>query len=269
VLCVEDGRYGIGKPTKEKEQYDMKHLNIALGLILTVGLMAVMASPALATPKWITCEQLSKPTGKWTTNKCSTRGTGEWETEEIGSTVEITSSGTLTLEDRGEKTAVECTEAGSGTLGKGGTGSAKAITINCGFVKGEAGSCEESKRPTASAVNLPWSDRLEERTNAKSEKEIREVTTSSISGKAPGWSVECTVSGVLKVKDECTGVYSTNVTTNRTVGTLGMEFEEVTEKEPATCTLGGKEHGFARGSCILSLSSRKGEAVTLLSVWTE
>ncbi len=247
----------------------MKHLNIGFGLILAVVLMAVTASPAMATPKWITCEQLSKPTGKWTTNKCSTSGTGEWETEEVSSTIEITSRGKLTLEDRGEKTAVECTEAGSGTLGKGGTGSAKAITMNCGFVTGKAGSCEETKRPTANPVNLPWSDRLEERTNAKSEKEIREVTTSSVSGKTPGWSVECTVSGILKVKDECTGVFSTKVTTERTVGPVGMEFEEITEKEPANCTLGGNEHGFALGSCTLSLFTRKGEAVSLLSVWVE
>ncbi len=247
----------------------MKHLNVALGLILTVGLMAVMASPALGTPKWITCEQLSKPTGKWTTNKCSTSGTGEWETEEISSTIEVTSRGTLILEDRNEKTAVECTVAGSGTLGKGGTGSIKAITnTKCEFVKGKAGSCEESKRPTANPVNLPWPSRLEERTNAKSEKEIREMTTSSIAGKAPGWSVECTV-GVMKVTDECTGVYSTNVTTERTVGPVGMEYEEITEKEPANCTIGGKEHGFTSGSCILSLSSRRGEAISLLSVWDE
>jgi hypothetical protein len=244
----------------------MKYLKIAFGLALLAGLMAVAASPAVAAPVWLHCAKVGGTSGKWTNGTCTTAGSGEWETKELTETVEVTSSGTLTLEDRKESTAIECTGLDTGTVGAKGSDSVLTITnIKCKFVSGKVGSCTESDGTKANPANLPWSTQLAERTNAKSEKENRDVLTSLVSGKNPGWDVECTVGGVLKITDECTGVSSTNVRANRSVGSVVTEFEKESEKEPANCSVGGEKEGFVAGAITLSLRSLLG--LSLLAFW--
>lgn len=224
----------------------MKPLKMACALLVAAGLMAVVASSAMALgPRAVTCVKVSPGTGKWTSNKCTTAGTGEWDTKEVTETLEVTASGTLEQEDSkspGGPTAIICSATGTGTVGALGAGIVKTIKISqCKFVK--AGSCEENKSVTSIFLNLPWATRLEERANG----EIRNVLTSTISGKLPGLAVECTVAGILKIADECTGVMTTGVRANRSEGSVIGEYDKVSEEEPATCSVGGAKSGFLRG----------------------
>ena len=76
----------------------MKYLKIALGPVLVAGLMsAVVASPAMAVPRWVHCVKVEK--GKWLDNNCAKAGEGTWETKELVGTSEVTSSGELEMED--------------------------------------------------------------------------------------------------------------------------------------------------------------------------
>ncbi len=244
----------------------MKYLKMAFGLALVAGLMAVVASPAMATPVWLHCEKVTS--GKWTNSTCTKAGSGEWETKELTETVEVTSSSSaLTLEDKAEKTAIECSGLDTGTVGAKGSDSVVTINnIKCKFVSGKVGSCTESDGVKANPANLPWTTQLEERTNSEGKKENRDLITSLVSGKNPGWDVECTVGGIIKVTDECTGISSTNVRPNRTVGSVETEFEKISEeKEPANCSVGGEKEGVVKGVITLSLRSRL--AGSLLAFW--
>lgn len=237
----------------------MKHLKIVFGLVVAAGLMAVAASPAVALgPRAVTCAKVTPGTGKWTSGLCTTAGTGEWETKQITETAEATARGTLEQEDSkspGGATAIICSASGTGTIGAGGEGTVTTIRLEkCSFVKGKAGSCEESKSVTSKFINLPWATRLEERINKSSEIELRNVLTSSSSGKAPGLEVECTVAGILKIVDTCEGMFSsTNVRVNRAEGSVIGEYEKVSEEEPGTCSVGGKDSGFIRGAITSKL----------------
>jgi hypothetical protein len=227
----------------------MRYLKIVLGLALVAGLMAVVASPAMAAqPKWVFCNEVTS--GKWTNSGCTTSGSGKFETAAVTETVEDTSSGKLELEDSkatGGATAITCEGTNTGTAGANGSDGIKTITAtHCTFVK--AGSCEEAKGVTAIARNLPWATKLEEVENEKTKKmEVRDSVTSLVAGKTPGWAVECTVAGILKITDTCEGNTSTSATANRTEGTIETNFDEVSEKSPATCSVGGAGAGFVRG----------------------
>lgn len=231
----------------------MKYLKVAFGLALVAGLMAVVASPALAAqPKWVACEKVTS--GKWTNNNCTTAGSGTFETKAVTETVEVTSSspGGLELEDSkatGGATAITCEGSDLGTVGNEGSDSVTRITAsNCTLVKEKHGSCEEGKPLTARALNLPWATKLEEVENKTTkEKEVRDSVTSLVSGKSPGWAVECTVAKVLKITDECTGNTSTGITNVRNEGKVKAEFDKVTAEKPGTCTVGGASSGFVRG----------------------
>ncbi len=229
----------------------MKHLKISVGLVAVCGLIAVVAPPALASqPKWAGCEESSS--GKWTNGLCTTAGSGKWETREITETLETTASGHLELEDSkatGGATAVKCAGSSLGTIGSGGSGGIAKITLtSCNFAEGKHGVCEESKSVTVRAINLPWGTKLEEVENKTTkENEIRSQITSLVSGKEPGWTAECTVSGVMKITDTCEGVDSMRVRANRAEGTLEGEAEEVSAEKPATCSIGGAKSGFIRG----------------------
>jgi len=248
-LRLKTGVVAIGhQPHKAKEQYDMKYLRIAFGLVVVTGLMAVVASPALAAqPKWVACEEVTS--GKWTNNNCTTAGSGKFETKAVTETVEVTSSspGGLELEDSkatGGATAIKCEGSDLGTVGNEGSDSVTRITAsNCSLVEKKEGECEKSKPVTARALNLPWATKLEE----VGTKEVRDQVTSLVSGKEPGWAVECTVLGVFKITDECTGNTSTGIHNVRNEGKVEAEFDKVTEEKPATCSVGGAKSGFVKG----------------------
>ncbi len=245
----------------------MRYLKIAFGLAVVVGLMAVVASPALAaTPKWVTCEKVEK--GQWLDSLCTKAGAGTWETKAISETLEVTSSGTLELEDSaatGGAVIIECEGSNLGTIGaEGGGGISRISASKCKFIAGKNGTCETGKAPTARALNLPWAARLEERENTETKKlELRSLIR-SLTTNPPGWAVECEVGGVIKVTDECTGGTSTSVVSNRATGKTEFAFDAVSAQEPAKCSLGNATSGSVRGGVIGSLRNKKGE---LLPLW--
>lgn len=248
----------------------MKHLKIVAGLVAVGSLMAVVVSPALASqPKWAGCEE--SPSGQWTNGECTTAGNGKWETREITETLETTASGHLELEDSkatGGATAVKCAGSSLGTIGDAGSGGVTKITLtSCNFAEGKHGVCEESKSVIVRAINLPWGNKLEEVENKTTkEKEIRTLITSLIAGKEPGWTAECTISGVMKVTDTCDGVNSMRVRPNRTEGTIEGEAEEVSAEKPATCSIGGAKAGFVRGHQTEKVA-KKLTPLLLLAIW--
>jgi hypothetical protein len=224
----------------------MKYLKLALGLAIIAGLMAVMASSATAAPIWVHCVK-----GKGWMAGCLNAGT-EWETKAVTETSEVTSStvpGTkgLELEDKKAGTAITCVGSGTGTAGANGSDSVVTIkATNCKIVAGKAGSCEEPV--TARAINLGWSTRLAEVGGV-----VRDEVRSLVSGKAPGYAVECEVGGIFKITDECTGPISTNAIANRAEGTVETEFDKTSEGELGNCTVGGEKQGRVSGKVINKL----------------
>jgi hypothetical protein len=242
----------------------MKHLRIVFGLAAVAGLMAVMAGPTLAAQtSWGQCKE-NKEHGEWGNSLCTEAKTkGNWETKEVTETIEVTSSSSLELEDQkatGGAVAVKCGGTDLGTIGaKGSDEISKIATSSCEFVGEKHGSCEEASGATAEAINLPWVTKLEENT----EGEVRDVIESAVSGKTPGWSVKCTVSGILKVTDECTGITNTGIR-DTPAGTVEAEFEEISAEAPVTCSIGGKGAGFVHGDD--TIKAKNGGAIFVNNV---
>jgi len=236
----------------------MKHLKIAFGLVVMAGLMAIVTSSAMAAPVVLVhCVKVKPNTGHWRDADCLNAGAGEWETIAVTETSEITSSTVpgskgLELEDKKAGTAITCVGTGTGTVGANASDSVKTIkATGCEFVAGKLGSCEAAVKPIAIARNLGWSSRFEERENTETKViELRDIVTSLISGKAPGYAVECRVGGILKVTDVCEGVISTNARANRAEGTIEQEFDKVSEGELGTCSVGGAGQGRVSGTTI-------------------
>ncbi len=257
----------------------MKYLKIAFGLAVVAGLMAIVASPAMATARWVTCE---KGSGKYTSNTCTTLGAGGWETKELAGTSTVTGSGEVEMEDSkatGGATAIKCKGSGTGWVAnpKTGNGEGGTITVtasSCSFIK--AGSCETSKTVTGKARNLPWGSRLVEGPRAESSGigavNANEVRAELVSGPRkeegngePGWSVECTVGGILKITDTCERQGNTGSTNAlRSTGEMEGKSETLTEAETkATCSVGGANAGAVRGTGVSKLSS--GNALWILA----
>jgi len=138
----------------------MKYLRIAFGLALVAGLMAVVASPAMAVPRWVHCVKVT--TGQWEDSNCSKKGsTNVYETKAITETSEVTSSGELRLEDSGSGVALKCKGSNRGWVvnlatGAGEDGVIEIAATGCTVV---TGTCEN---PLAEGRNLPWGTRLVE-----------------------------------------------------------------------------------------------------------
>ena len=241
----------------------MKYLKIAFGLALVASLMSVVASPAMAVPRWVHCVKVEK--GKWLDNNCTKAGAGTWETKELVGTSETTSSGELELEDTkatGGAVDFKCpgTHLGwvanlaNGTAGEDGVTSINVAVVSCKLVK--AGACEKIEE--VKAVNLPWGTRLVE-----SGSEVRDELISGSSTGAPGWAVKCkTILG--SVTDTCTISGTTqNVRANRATGETEFMFDEVSHELPATCSQGGTGAGLVTGTIIQKL--RSGNALWILA----
>lgn len=243
----------------------MKYLRIAFGLALVAGLMAVSASSAWAAPpRWVACEKVAAGTGHWTDQHCEKAGTGEWDTREITETREVTSDGTLELEDEKASilgaTRIKCSGTNLGTVGAGGSDSVRSITAtSCEFIK--AGGCSTSTKPTAEARNLGWTTQLKEENG-----EVRDVITSLIAGKQPGWAVTCTSVLGSKETDVCEaeGTASTKITngTGEKKGAVIAKFEKA---QRAHCSLGGAGAGIVEGEVLNRL--RTGPSGELRLLW--
>ena len=245
----------------------MKRLKIALGLAVVAGLMAVVAAPAMAVPRWVHCV---KGSGLYTSGTCATLGSGGWETKELVNTSEVTSSGKLELEDTGAGVRIECTGVNTGWVTNlenknepGQDGIATITNIKCTFIK--AGSCESSKGVTVRPQNLPWGTKLKEE-GAQVRDDILSGSKTPTGEKFPGWEVECTVGGILKIEDVCEHNDTTvNVIANRTTGKTEFVFDAISNEKVnrATCTVGGKETGVVEGTILSQL--RSGNALWILA----
>jgi len=249
---------------------------MAFGLAVVAGLMAVVASPAMAVPRWVHC--VKSATGKYNSGLCTTAGTG-WETTEVIGTSEVTTStNKLELEDTkatGGAVDIECEGNGTGWVtnlstktiaGEDGIATINEASIKCKFIAGKHGSCEESAGVKAKPRNLPWGTKLKE---VETREEVRDELVSGPSKQEgegqPGWAVECTVAGILKVTDRCEASGRTlNVRAERANGKTEFIFDKMTEEEGlATCSVGGAKAGRVTGTILSSI--RSGNALWVLA----
>jgi len=227
----------------------MKSIKIAGLCLVAMFVMSMVASAtaSAAAPEWIHCIKVEAGKGKWKNKGCTeATASGEWETKGIAETVEVTSSGSLELEDlnaTGGPVAVKCAGIGVGSIGPGKLDRTNSIsaskggkTITCAFVKN--GACESGDPVTAEAKNLPWQTRLAPKGTEPPRDEIYEGT-----GGEPGWTVTCTAVLVGKTEDTCTGTKgTTKMKNNPLTGNVESEFK-FEGAERAKCTIGGAESG--------------------------
>jgi hypothetical protein len=262
VLRLKTGAVAlVTNSLREKEQYDMKYLKIAFGLMLVAGLMAVTAGSASAEEyRSVGCIEHAGA-GHWEDAECAkAKVNGNWETKEPASGTEITVATIpgkgLVLEDTGAGTAIECEGGGTAKLLAKGTGEQTAASASkCKFIK--AGSCEASKPISTIPVHLPWKTKAEEVGS-----EDRNAIESSGVGE-PGYAVECTVAGIFKVTDTCEGKTNTSLVRRTGIITAGEGTEEgaFDAKSPALkCSVGGAGTGVNKGIILLRL---KGVPVVL------
>ncbi len=243
----------------------MRYLKMAFGLVVVVGMMAVMASSAMALtgPRWVTCLKVVK--GTFENNLCSKGSSGEWETSAVKETIEVTSDGTLVLEDEkpaaGGAVELECKGTNEGTIGANGSDSIRSVSASeCKFIKN--GGCTATESVTLKAINLGWATRLSVR-NAKNEEvaegaegvEVRDELTSLVAGRKPGWEVFCHVDGILEIQDVCTNNTTTKIKSpGETVHPPAFEsvFDSKSNEPKAECTSGKGKTGRAEGTVLFS-----------------
>jgi hypothetical protein len=188
-----------------------------IGLALTAAL-AVLA---------VACASASASTLQWLLNG-----------KPITKALSVNSSGKPLLADLSAPsggTYLECTGTGKGTVGPGGKGEAISATASsCTFQPGKNGACTASDSVTASPVHLPW---------------LAELGSGKVSGTGgnPGWSVTCTVAGIIKVADECTGTLANPQLTNVAGGVDATS----SASETASCTQGTASSGMVIGTGLV------------------
>lgn len=204
---------------------------MGLALVAVFAFAAIASSSAFAAPEWLLGgKSITKPVA-----------------------VKSKSVGKLLLADLGAGTSIVCEGTDEGTVGPGAMDLVSKITAtNCSFE--EAGSCESGKPVTAKAVNTPWLTELFDNGT-----EVRDDITSEISGKLPGWVVECTVAGIFKIQDECTGLSTTGM--DNVTGGVDALFEALTPK--ANCSVGGSGKGDVSGVDLNENPEVEGKKETL------
>lgn len=224
----------------------MKYLRINVCLVAVAGLMAFTAAPAMgAHAGWVSCQE-NPEVGQWENGLCSkVKANGNWETQAVVETKEVTSSAQgLELTDTkatGGASTIKCSETDVGWIGiAGADGVSTVTTTKCERV---SGACEAGKPVTAKAIDLPWDTELKEESGG----ELRDVFQAG--GKGPGYTVECTVGGIFKLNDECSGKMSTKMANNQTNGAVEAIFDAKTEKDE--CSVGGAGAGEITGTDII------------------
>jgi hypothetical protein len=163
--------------------------------------------------------------------------------------VTVKSKGTLKLTDEkatGGAISVECEAAGEGSVGTGTFDEQTKSTLSkCAFVK--SGSCETAGEVSLVAVNLLWDSEL-----ANVEGTPRDTISTGGKG-TPGYKIECRISGIKKVVDECTGTLATLMA--NAVGGVNATFDG----EKLTCTSGGAGAGALEGTQLIE--AMKGSAL--------
>ena len=240
----------------------MKYLKMVFGLVVVAGLMAVVASPAVAVPRWVHCVKSEK--GKYSDGTCSKSGTG-WETKELTETSEVTASGELEIEDTkatGGAVSIKCSATGTGWVAnpkntsEAGEGGVSTVgNIKCSFVK--EGLCR--KLVSVEPRNLPYGGRLVEKGT-----EVRGESVSGNKSGAPGYRLTCEniLGGTTEDTCESQGL-TANAVANRATGKLEGIFDKITAEKKANCTIGGKEAQNISGTVFSLL--RSGNALWILA----
>jgi hypothetical protein len=159
----------------------------------------------------------------------------------ITSPVGVSSSGAVLLADlkaTGGEVAMICNTTDRGTVGPGTKDDVTSITASaCRFLEERNGACEAGGKVAANALHLPWETLL-----LSAGGTTRDMLSGT--GGAPGWDVECTVAGILKVADECTSSAADPDVVNVAEG-VNVNF---LESEVANCSLGGASSGMVIGT---------------------
>lgn len=248
-----------------KEQYEMKHLRIAFGLVVMAGLMVIAAAPAMAAnARWEQCKTVAlEKTGNWSDDLCSKPvEKGAWLTMELAATEteEVTSKsiGKIELTDTkapGGASTVACEGTDRGTIGA--LGNDQEIEVFAEKCVRITGACEAPVR--VKAVNLPWITQLEEALPIGSAR-LRDTVRSEVAGKSPGYDVECSLGGLFILEDECVGPISVEIS-NMANGNVLTEFDKVSEEEQeksSKCEKGKAGAGRVKG--LVEIQQRKAVA---------
>lgn len=202
---------------------------LGLAFVAVFAVSAVAVASASAAPVW-----------KLNGAELTTATTILSESGVVGKPTE---KGKLTLTDIEAGTSIECAGKAEGKVGPGNKDEVTSMeATGCNFVTGKNGSCEASKPVTAKAVALPWVTELYEPETGK----VRDHIRAHSGGGAPGWTVECTVSGIFKVQDTCTG--ESNTAMNNVTGGVEAVFDAKTPK--GNCTIGGAGAGEVKGASL-------------------
>jgi hypothetical protein len=227
----------------------MRGVKVVFGCAMTVGLLAVVAIPALATPSWYKCAE--KTGGKFKDNKCLMESSGgEFEWVKIAKATEVVVEGELGFEDPklpSGAVKLKCKVKGPGTVGPNAEDQIKSIEVTgCTVIKGTCGS------PEVKADNTPWATELFEETGG----EIRDRIKSSGVG-LPGWTLICVV--VKKIEDVCEGETSVGVANKLSEGLVELKFD----KKSATleCSQSKAKSGLVEGT--LKVKSASGVAISV------
>ncbi len=180
----------------------------------------------------------------------------EWRqgSAKLSASVATKSKGTVKLTDEGHG-EWECEATGEGPAGLGAVGEeTKWGTSKCTVV---SGSCEAGKAAELKAVNLPWHSEL------LIAGGVGYDTITSGGKGAPGYKVECTVGGILKVVDECT---ATTLKTSMT-NTMGG-VDATLDGEKLKCSVGGAGKGLVEGTQLLE-AAKGGELEVTAPEWRQ
>jgi hypothetical protein len=135
-----------------------------------------------------------------------------------------------------------CEGVDTGFVGPGAKDQISTIKAeSCKFQEGKNGACTASDPITMTGINLPWLSLL--LTVGAAPGRIRDDIFPHPGGGNPGWSVTCTVGGIIKVSDECTGTASPAVA-NLATG-VGETFEA---SETRSCSNGNSSSGMVIGT---------------------
>lgn len=205
----------------------MKHLKmVALGCATALVWSALVAASASATVEW------------------------QLQAISVGFTMKVKSGGTLKLTDSKVKTlgsiTVECTIVDEGTVGKEGVDEITSISAE-GCKGGEL-----CKKPTAKPIGLPWKTQLAE-VGGRIDDEIK--------AEKLGWSIECEVSKVGNIVDECTTKSTNTEVVNVLAGVEAKFSEKVSGK--SKCTQSKEEE---TGTVVGTDTSEGGEMAKLEAV---
>jgi len=153
-------------------------------------------------------------------------------------------TGSVKLTDEG--LAVECKDTGEGSAGTGGSDELSKLTFSaCTYVS--HGSCETAVAPQIVAGHLSWHSELLWSPGAA--QRSHDVSVSGGKG-APVLSIECRVSGVMKVVDECTATSVRMSATNVTGGVEGSF-----DGEKMTCSATKAATGKLEGTQLIAATS--------------